>query len=321
MRARLAVVGVSLLAAAVAGCRSKPAEKIAADAAPAATPAEDGKQAAPAMPGGLGMMGALLASRAGEPGPYDEPEKSAGYASGKPHAAVIELDDPVVELRSFSLLGGMGGIELFGLTQKMRELARDRNVTALVLRFGATDIDLPAAEELRAALVAFRKAEPAGRPVHCWAESATNVVYYVMSACDSVGLAPVGQVVVEGVAAVPLHLKGALDKLGVQADFLHVGAFKGAAEPLTRSAPSAEARKTMEAILDERYATLVEGIAEGRRLDIARVRALIDEAVFPSGDALAAKLVDRVAVFEDWRRQTIDAAEWTEVKLADDEPG
>ena len=323
MRAQGALVGLGVIAAAATACRSKPTEKIAADAAPPAA-AAGGKSSAPDMPamgGGLGMMGALLASRAGEPGPYDEPEKSPGYAADKPHAAVLELEDPVVEQRTLSRLGGLGGVERIALTAKMRELARDPHVTALVLRFGATEIDMPAAEELRAALVAFRRVEPAGRPVHCFAESASNVVYYVMSGCDSVGLAPVGEVVINGVAAVPLHLKGALDKLGVQADFLHVGAYKGAAEPITRYSPSPEARATMGAILDERYATLVEGIAEGRRLDTARVRGLIDTAVFPAGDALASRLVDRVAVFEDWRHQVLDNAEWTDVELSDGEPG
>ena len=323
MRARRALVGVGVLAAAAAACRSKPTGKIAHDAAPQAGAGGASKAPAPEPSlggGGIGMLGALLASRAGEPGPYDEPEKSPGYAADKPHAAILEIEDPIVELRSFSLLGGMGGIELFQLTEKMRELARDPHVTALVLRFGATGLDLPAAEELRAALVAFRKVEPAGRPVHCWAESASNVVYYVMSGCDSVGLAPVGEVVINGVAAVPIHLKGALDKLGVQADFLHVGAYKGAAEPLTRNAPSPEARRTLGEILDEMYATLVEGIAEGRRLDTARVRALIDTAVFPADDALGARLVDRVAVFEDWLRQSLDGAEWTGVEL-EEEPG
>ena len=52
----------------------------------------------------------------------------------------------------------------------------------------------------------------------------------------------------------PIHVKPLLDKLGVTADFLHVGAYKGAAEPLTRDAPSQEMQETLGAILDRRYA-------------------------------------------------------------------
>jgi len=63
-----------------------------------------------------------------------------------------------------------------------------------------------------------------------------------------------------------------LDKLGIQADFLHVGAYKGAAEPLTRDAPSKEMEETLGAILDRRYQTLVDIIAAERKLAPARSR-------------------------------------------------
>ena len=319
--ARLALVAVAALA-----CRGKTAEKkTAGDAAPAATGAPAAPAAEPPALGGnpMGMLGAMLAAQSDEPGPYEEPRASAGYDEDEPHAAVLEIDDPVIELKAVSLLGGgAGGVELRALIERLRALGRDPNVTALVLRFGDSDIDFPAAEELRAAVAAFRTAGGKTRPVHCHAEAAANVVYYAMTACDSIALAPGGEVMVSGVAAVPIHVKGTLDRLGVQADFLHIGAFKGAAEPLTRDRPSREMVETLEAILDERFAALVDGIAAGRRLAPAAVRELIDTAMFSADEALAARLVDRVALYEPWRDEVLAGAAWTVVKVADDDtPG
>ncbi|HWM88306.1 MAG TPA: signal peptide peptidase SppA [Kofleriaceae bacterium] len=276
--------------------------------------------AQPPSPNPLGIL-SLLADRADEPGPYDEPRQSRGYDSGEPHGAVIELDQPIVELRSIGLLGG-SGVEMRELGDELRRLARDRSVTALVIRFGGAGIDMPAAEELRAALDRFRAAPP-GRKIHCHTDSAADsVTYYAMSACDSIGLAAGGELVIAGAAAVPIHVKGALDRLGIQADFLHVGAFKGAAEPLTRDRPSPEMLETLGAILDERFAALVDGIAKGRRLPPARVRELIDRAVFPAEEALAARLVDQVAGFDGYRDQVLDGGEWVRARVGQDEqPG
>ncbi len=62
---------------------------------------------APAQPqppsSSFGLLSSLLATRPDEPGPYDEPRHSRGFDDDKPHAAVLELDRPLVELRSFSL--------------------------------------------------------------------------------------------------------------------------------------------------------------------------------------------------------------------------
>jgi protease-4 len=305
---------------ALSACNPKQAEPTAtnnaADAAvpvPATTPAQP-----PATPS-FGLLATLLATSNDEPGPYDEPRHSRGFDDDKPHAAVVELDRPLVELRSFNLLGGGGGIELRALGEQLTRLAREPKVTALVVRLSDTAMDLPVAEELRAALDRFRAAKPAGRKIHCHADSADNVTYFAMSGCDSIGVSAGGEIVVSGAAAVPIHVKGALDRLGIEADFLHVGAFKGAAEPLTRDRPSPEMVKTLDAILDERFETLVDGIAAGRRMPPSRVRELIDTAVFPANDALAAHLIDRVAGFDSFRDQVLGDGEWTLVKLAEDQ--
>ncbi len=261
----------------------------------------------------LGMMGALLNSRLDQPGPYDEPKASSDYDEEGPHYAVLELGGAVVEVAGFSWFGGSSGIELRTLTERLRKLGSDEQVTGLLLRVGNVAVAMAAAEELREALIDFKG--DGARKLVCHTETATNSSYYLMTACDSIGLAPTGDVVISGVAAMPLHLKGLLDNLGVEADFLHVGAFKGAAEPLTRERPSKEMIETLAAIMDRAYATQVAAIAEGRKLAPAAVRKLIDTAMFQGEAALSAGLIDRVAVYEDYRDQSLAGAEWTAVEL------
>ncbi len=154
----------------------------------------------------------------------------------------------------------------------------------------------------------------ANKTLTCHTESADNATYLVLAACDKIVLAPLGEVVIAGPAAMPIHIKGLLDKLGVQADFLHVGDYKGAAEPLTRDAPSKFMEETLGAILDRRFRSMVDIIASERHLDAAAVPALIDTAMFPADAAKANKLVDEVASFEATRG---DSA-WVKLELSPD---
>jgi len=202
--------------------------------APAAADASASAASLPSAPAAAaGLMGAL--GRVGEPGYYDERRESPGARADAPHHVVLELAGGVTELDKLSLFGGGQGTKLRSITGRLHALATNANVQDLLLRFGDLGVSMAQAEELRAAIAAVRKS---GKPVHCFADAVDNADYFVMTACESITLTPTGEVVITGPALQPLYLKGLLDKLGVEADFLHVGAFKGAAEPLTRTAPS-----------------------------------------------------------------------------------
>ncbi|MCX5746132.1 MAG: signal peptide peptidase SppA [Proteobacteria bacterium] len=247
-----------------------------------------------------------------KPGPYEAPPKSADFDLEKPYWAVMELGGDVVERKAYALRGG-GGTELRELVGRLRDLAKNDKLVGLLLRVDGMAISVPDLVELRVALHDFRAA---GKQLACHAEAASDATYLMMTACDKIGLAPLGQIAITGPSAMPVHLKPLLDKFGVTADFLHVGAYKGAAEPLTRDAPSKEMEETLGAILDGRYDTLVAIVAKDRHLDVAGVKSLVDTGLFPSEQAKAVKLVDEVASFEAFRTAVVGKAPWTELEVA-----
>ena len=265
--------------------------------------------------GGFDLKGMLskISDSIEKPGPYEAPEKSKDYDEAKPHWGMLTLGGSIVEREAFSWRGG-SGTELRTVIDRLRDLAKDDKLTGVLLRVEGIEISLPDVIELRAAMHDLRAA---GKKVVCHTEGAANATYLVLSACDRIGLAPLGEVAITGPAAMPVHVKPLLDKLGITADFLHVGAYKGAAEPLTRDAPSKEMEETLGAILDRRYQTMIDVIAAERKLDPNAVKTLIDTALFPSVDAKAAKLVDDVVSYETFRDQQV-TGEWTKLEL---EPG
>lgn len=307
--------------AAVAACNNQPSEldevktkQVDPWEVVTGTPStDDGK---PGGFGGFDFSGML--DKVGEamkkPGPYEAPEKSDDYDAEKPHYGVMELAGNVVEREAYSLSlfgGGGRGTELRVLVGRLRDLAKAEHLKGLVLRVAAIDISLPDVIELRAAMHDFRAA---GKTLACHTENAANAMYLVLTACERIGIAPLGQVAVTGPSAMPIHVKGLLDKLGVQADFLHVGAYKGAAEPLTREAPSAEMRETLDAILERHYQTMVDVIGKERKLERVAVAKLIDEALYASDQAKTAKLVDDVGSFEAFRSDVVKLP-WTKLEL------
>lgn len=266
--------------------------------------------------GGLQQMLQTVIENAKKPGPYEAPERGPGYASDKPHVGVLELGGAVVEREAYSLSlvgGGDRGTELRALAHRLDALAADPQITGLLVRFGGLAISLPDAVELRAMLHAFRAKQ---KRLTCFTEGASGVTYLVMTACDQIALAPLGEIVLAGPAAMPIHVKPLLDRLGVQADFIHVGAYKGAAEPLTLDAPSREMMEVLGQILDRHYDTAVDIVAADRAIPRADVVAIIDQAMFDAAAAKAAHLVDEVGTWEAVR-DVAGGDAWIDLALDD----
>lgn len=261
--------------------------------------------------GGLNML-AQIGQSLSEPGPYEAPRTSPGFTASEPHWSVLTLSGTIVE-RSAMSWSGPSGTELRAVQQRLLGLAADNKQLGVLLRFADLDLSFPDAVELRDSI---KRVRAAGKTVLCHSRGTGNVEYLVMAACNRIAIAPLGQIAITGPAAMPVHLRPLLARFGVTADFLHVGTYKGAAEPFTRDAPSAQMNETLGQILDQHYQTMVVLIAADRGLAVDQVKALIDLGVHTPAQAEDAKLSDRSASFEAFRDTEVQAP-WTETAVVD----
>ncbi len=321
MNAKASLVGWIAVASLALACSPKDLEpgnaRTEATSKSSATTAEAAEEG---LMSGSGLMAIRsIFANADLPGLYDAPEASADFVENREHLVTMGLSGAIAELESVSLFGD-SAVVLRDVQKQLANLSENISVKALLLRVDGLAMSQAVAHELRNSLLAF-KGEGA-RKLYCHIESADNLSYYILSACDSIGIAPTGEIVISGPAAMPMHLKGLLDKLGVKADFLHVGDYKGAAEPLTLDRPSEAMNTTLAGILDQSYATLVAAIAEGRKLSPALVSQYIDTAMFSSQEAVSVKLADIEASYEGYRAQVAKALPWKELSLVErEEPG
>jgi protease-4 len=189
-------------------------------------------------------------SSAPEPGPKDrrlvEFDLSAGFPETSPSAL---LQMPAT--RSYT-----------GLVRAL-ERAHDDPLTAGVLvRLGPQVVDYARAEELGELLGRFRKKNLS---VVCHAHGFTNAsAYLVARGCSRVWLSAAGSVDSVGIAAELVHLKGLLDRLKIDVQFLAIGKYKSGAESLTRETPSENSREALTSTLGSIRTTWLEGAESGR---------------------------------------------------------
>ncbi len=166
----------------------------------------------------------------------------------------------------------------------IRRAATDERITGLYVEVESISVGWAAAGELRAAIAAF---VAAGKPCHAWADAYDNKAYYVASACKDVYVSPAGLMLVNGFSITNEYYLGTFEKLGVTANFEHVGDFKSAVEPYQRTEPSEAASVAMDTMLDGLYAELLDGIAAGRGVPRETVVGWVDDPPITPDAAIA----------------------------------
>src|SRR5262249_62012705 len=127
--------------------------------------------------------------------------------------------------------------------------------------------------------------------------------YLAAVACDRIFMPESGSLMLTGVRTEVMFYKDAFDKIGVKADMLQMGDFKGAAEPFTRNSLSKENRQQLESVLDDYYEhSLIDAIVAGRptkKWTAEQAKQLIDKGPFTAKAAAAAGLIDMLAYAEE----------------------
>jgi protease-4 len=175
----------------------------------------------------------------------------------------------------------------------------DPRITGLELRVSESTMQMGKTQDVREKIREFNRA---GKFSVAYLEFATNSSYYLASACQTLILLPKSSLYVHGMMAATTFLRGTLDKLGIYPDLFHIGDYKNAMNIYTEKKYTPAHREATQALLGEWYQEYLQGVAEARGLNRAEVEKLISQGPFTSEEALAAKLVDRVA----YRDQAFD---------------
>ena len=206
--------------------------------------------------------------------------------------AVLTIKGSLPESAGQLGLFGELGANLGDILKRLDQAANDDDISAVVLEIRNPSIGRGKLNELREAVGRVRSE---GKRVVAQLEAATMQDYLLASACDEIVMPESGTLIIPGVRVEVMFYKGLFEKLGVEADMMRMGDYKGAAEPYTRESMSPELRSQYELLVDDIYDQLISMIAEDRDLEADKVRELIDVGLFTPAQAQEAGLIDSVA--------------------------
>ena len=230
-------------------------------------------------------------------------DQKAAAKAALPKVACFDLSTPVVEKPAdFSIFGGdPNALTLRSLVERLHHARDDKDVRAVLLTLNAPGTNLSQSQEVRDALIECRKA---GKKTFVYADGYDTDSYTIASGATNVCILPGGEVMIPGVGIETMYAKGLFDKLGVVADYVQIGAYKGADEEFTRTGPSKEFEGEINKLVDGLYDQVISGISANRNLPPEQVKAAVDQSIMTAQDAKQRGFVDHL-VDEDGLKDLI----------------
>jgi protease-4 len=145
-------------------------------------------------------------------------------------------------------------------------------------------------EEIRNALIDFKKSK---KFIVVYSEIYTQGFYYLASVADKVYINPKGIFEFRGMSSEVTFFKGALDKLGIEAQIIKVGTYKSAVEPFFLDKMSDANRQQVTAYLGSLYNQFLTGVSASRKVNKDSLYNMANNlTIHYPADALKYKLVD-----------------------------
>lgn len=183
------------------------------------------------------------------------------------------------------------------ILSNLRKAQVDDRIEGVILRTSyGTSVGAAQTEEIRDAIKRVREA---GKKVYGYAEAFSAKELVLMAACDEVFSPPTAFIDFHGLSFGSVHVKQALEKLGIKPNLHKIKDYKSAAELVTREDMSDAARENLEWLVDDFWEMLVTTLATDRGLERQKIDELMEHALFTADEALEAGMIDRVMYWDD----------------------
>jgi protease-4 len=228
-------------------------------------------------------------------------------------AGLTRADKPVVERKSVlvinlgqrfqeqlfeSPLASISGNDelsipgVYDVVRLVRKAANDDKIKGIYLMSGISSNGFATSEEIRDALLAFKKS---GKFIIAYSEMMNQKSYYVANVADKIYVNPKGFFDWAGFSSELLFLKGTLQKLDIQPQIFYAGKFKSATEPFRTDKMTEENKLQTSVWLGDLYSHFLIKAGEERKIDTATLHQYANEASIKTPqDAVDKNLIDAV---------------------------
>ena len=198
------------------------------------------------------------------------------------------------------------------LLRALQDAEKDEDATGFFVRLGGARLGWSKTEELGRLFGKLRKQD---KPVVCHAHELSNSSSWLAAAaCDRIWLSPSGAVDTVGLAGQIVYLRGALDKVKVEVDFLHMGKYKSFAEQYTHEGPTDAARESLTGALGSIRSAWLSGVESARapsktaKASKNPVKKSLEDGPFSAQAAKERGLVDELGYESDAVEDVLERA-------------
>ena len=159
----------------------------------------------------------------------------------------------------------------------LKKAKSDDKIKGVYIEAGAFATDSYAsAQAARNALLDFKKS---GKWIIAYADTYTQISYYISSVADKIYLNPQGQLDWHGLSVQRVYLKDLLAKVGVKMQVSKVGKYKSATETFTGTKMSDADKAQTKALIEEIWNNIVNEVGNSRHLSKKTLNAYADEMI------------------------------------------
>ena len=181
---------------------------------------------------------------------------------------------------------------VYDVVRLIHKAGKDDKIKGIYLMSGMSPNGFATAEEIRNALIDFKKS---GKFIVAYSEMMSQKSYHVANVADKIYVNPKGFFDWTGFSSELLFVKGTLEKLDIEPQIFYAGKFKSATEPLRTDKMSPENRLQTSVWLEDLYSHFLINAAAERKTDTATLHRLANEAAVKNPqDAVANNLIDAV---------------------------
>ena len=169
-----------------------------------------------------------------------------------------------------------GNLGLEKILSAIKKAKNNDKIKGIYIEAGALGADFASLQEIRNALLDFKKSH---KWIIAYADTYTQGTYYVASAANEIYLNPQGMITWHGLSAQPIFIKELLAKVGIRMQVLKVGKYKSATEMFTGDKMSDANREQTTAYLTSLWSNVCKAVSESRKISIDSLNTYADRLV------------------------------------------
>ncbi len=201
------------------------------------------------------------------------------FAFGGPQLAVVKIEGTITSSVK--------------VNRWIEKIDKNEDIKGVLVRINSPGGVVAPSQEIFQTLNRLSKSKPV---VVSMGSIATSGAYYVACAADSIIANPGSITGSIGVKAQVPNIQRLMDKIGVDYQTITSGKFKDTGSPTQPL--STEGRKYLQNMVDDLFEQFVEDVAQGRGMEVKKVRELANGKAYTGRQALQFGLVDKLGGME-----------------------